>query len=132
MRCGVGMQRILLVMVVACNSTHSHPTAAPPDAATDAASVACGSFDEAACNANAACYALYSTNGETLPPAGGVFVSCANGRPTCRLSTGSSTGGCDYGGVACPQGCAMAFSETDGDCTKGFSITGCVHTDACP
>src|SRR3569623_3730979 len=101
------MQRILLVVGVACNSTHSHPSAQLPDAATDAA-VACGGFDEAACNANAACYALYSTNGETLPPAGGVFVSCANGRPTCRLSTGSRTGGCDYGGVACPQGIAMA------------------------
>jgi len=126
MRCRVDMQRILLVFLVAC-SMHSSATVTP-----DAPAVACGVLAETACNAEPACYAVYSTNGETLPPAGGVFVSCANGRPTCRLSTGSSTGGCDYGGVACPQGFAMAFSETDGDCTKGFSITGCVHTDACP
>jgi hypothetical protein len=124
------MQRALLIFLVGC-STHASNTAPAPDA-SPAPSVACGQLDEASCNAESACYALYSTDGETLPPAGGAFVSCANGQPTCRLSTGSSTGGCDYGGVSCPQGMAIAFSVTDGDCTKGFSIAGCVHTTACP
>jgi hypothetical protein len=120
------MQRVLSILLVAC-SAHPSGTAAP-----DAAAVACGGLVETACNAEPACYALYSTNGETLPPTGGAFVSCANGKPTCTLSTGSSTGGCDYGGVACPQGLAIAFSVSDGDCTKGFSIAGCVQTSACP
>lgn len=124
------MQRFLVLMsVVACSNHHSAP--ASPDAAPDASSVACGLLGEAACNAEPACYALYTTNGETLPPAGGVFASCENGHPTCTLSTGSSTGGCDYGGVSCPQTMALAFSVTDGDCTKGFSIAGCVRTSAC-
>ena len=119
------MQRVLLIFLVAC-STH-HAASGP-----DAAAVACGVLDEAACNAEPACYALYSTNGETLPPMGGMYTSCANGPATCTLTSGSSTGGCGYGGASCPQGFALAFSETDGDCTKGFSITGCVHTSACP
>jgi len=125
------MQRILLGLLVACNSTHSHPAGPLPDAAPDAATVACGGFAEAACNANAACYAIYSTSNEA-GQVGGTFESCANGRATCTLTYGSNAGGCDYGGVGCPSGFAVAFSETDGDCTKGFSIVGCVHTNACP
>jgi hypothetical protein len=126
------MQRIVLVLLVACNSTHSHPTGPLPDAATDAAAVACGNLAEGACNANAACYAIYSTNNEA-GQVGGTFASCANRPATCTLSMGSTAGGgCDYGGVGCPPGFAIAFSETDGDCTKGFSIVGCVRTSACP
>ncbi|HEY6038590.1 MAG TPA: hypothetical protein VIV58_30115 [Kofleriaceae bacterium] len=126
------MQRILLVLLVACNSTHSQPTGPLPDAAADAAAVACGGFAEAACSGNAACYALYSTSNEA-GQIGGTFESCANGPATCRLTVGSAGGGgCDYGGVGCPSGFTVAFSETDGDCTKGFSIVGCVRTSACP
>jgi hypothetical protein len=122
------MQRALLIFLVACTAHHGEPAAPQPDAAA----VACGGLTETACNAETACFALYSTNGETLPPAGGAYMSCANRPATCTLSSGSSTGGCGYGGVSCPQGLALAFSVTDGDCTKGFSIEGCVHTSACP
>jgi len=118
------MQRALLIFLVAC-STH-HAASSP-----DATPFACGGLDEAACNANAACYAIYSTSNEA-GQIGGTFDSCTNGPATCRLSTGSSTGGCDYGGVGCPSGFAVAFAETAGDCTKGFSIVGCVRTSACP
>jgi len=97
----------------------------------DASAFACGTLDETACNAEPACYALYTTTTEAGPQTGGMYASCANGPPTCTLTYGSNAGGCDYGGVGCPSGFAIAFSETDGDCTKGFSITGCVHTNAC-
>ena len=120
------MQRALLVLLVACSTSHSG------DATPDASTIACGALTETACNAQPACYALYSTNSESGPQTGGTFVSCANGHATCTLAMGSSAGGCDYGGVSCPQGLAIAFSLTDGDCTKGFSIAGCVHTSACP
>ena len=120
------MQRALLVLLVACNTHHSG-TAAP-----DAPTVACGVLDEAACNAEPACYALYSPTTEAGPQTGGMYESCANGPPTCALRSGSNDGGCGFGGVGCPSGLALAFSVTDGDCTKGFTITGCVHTNACP
>ncbi len=115
------MQRSLFVLLVACSS---HTGAAP-----DAPAVDCGGLAETACNAELECYAVYSSNSGTGQP-GGVFASCAAGSAVCSLSTGSSVGGCDYGDVSCPQGFAVAFAD-GGDCTKGFSIMGCVHDDKC-